>query len=246
MSLKGSEYFVAESLQNYFETLNKNVSFEEGEDPPDVYFFIDDIKIAIEITDLDENCLHERRTIDSGYLSFFNKMNEEFESLINEGIHLHIFFEHNYHKVKIINNKFKKYLKELIKDNRLKVGTNIEDSIDKVKFSIKISKIAKDEKRIEGAIMPSWEPQCVSLNERASSIVKNRIDNKNKKCIKVKTPIWLALYDNYYNKYSNYETTDHVEFYDDVLRNIDDFGVFDKVLIVFENGDVLYLDVVSQ
>ena len=94
--LKGSENFVAESLETYFKELNKNVYFEEGEDPPDVYFYIDDTKVSIEITDLDENSLNQRRTIDSGYLSFFNKIDEELGNLIDEGVQCRIIFYHNY------------------------------------------------------------------------------------------------------------------------------------------------------
>jgi len=146
--LKGSENFVAESLQAYFEKLNKSVSFSEGEDPPDIYLYIDDEKVSIEVTNLDENSLTDRRTIDSGYLSFFNKINTEFESLISERVQIHILFEHNFNKVKKIDKEFKKYLKQIIKNSEFNMGVKIEDSIDDINFSISISEIAKDEKKL--------------------------------------------------------------------------------------------------
>ena len=241
--LKGSESFVVESLQTHFQKLNKNVYCEEGEDPPDIYFYIDDKKVSIEITNLDENSLTGRRTIDSGYLDFFNKINVEFESLINEGVQFHILFEHNYNKVKIINGEFKRYLKLIIKNNEFKIGDKIKDSIDNVNFSISISEIAKDEKRIVGAIAPSFGPLMVLLDEIALGIVKNRIDDKKEKCKNVKKPIWLALFDDYYKKYTNFQSKEHIEFYEDVLKDVEDFAIFDKILIVFENGDVLDIDV---
>ncbi len=213
--LKGSENFVAESLQAYFKKLNKHVCFEEGEDPPDIYLYINNTKVSIEITNLEENSLTDRRTIDSGYLSFFNKLNTEFQFLISEGVQFHILFEHNFNKVKKIDKEFKKYLRQIIKNNECKIGVKIENSIDDVYFSISISEISKDEKKIVGAITPSFEPQVGSLNEVAFNIIKNRIDDKNNKCQDVEKPIWLALYDNYYDKFTNFETQEHMEFYED-------------------------------
>jgi len=241
-TLRDNENFVAESLQTYFKKLNKNVYFEKGEDPPDVCFYIDDTKVSVEITDLDENNLNSRRTVESGYLSFFTKINKEFESLIDERVQLHILFDHGYNKIKIIDKEFRKYLRYLIKNNKFQIGDNIKDGIDNVNFSISISKISKDGKKIVGGIIPSLESQGMSLDEKALYIVKNRIDDKNYKCQNVKKPIWLALFDNYFNKFTNFETQEHIEFYEDVLENIEDFGIFDKILIVFENKDVLEIN----
>ena len=58
--LKGTEKFVAESLQSYFSKTSNSVNFEEGDDPPDIYLKIDDKKIAVEITDIDQNVLKNR------------------------------------------------------------------------------------------------------------------------------------------------------------------------------------------
>jgi len=241
-ALRGSEDFVAKSLQTYFKKLNKNVYFEEGEDPPDIYFYIEDTKTSVEITDIDENSLNSRRKIDSGYISFFAKINKEFESLIDEGVQLHILFEHGYNKIKIIDKEFRKYLRCLVENNKFQIGDNIKDSIDNVKFSILISEISKNGKKIVGGIIPSFESQGMSLDEKALYIVKNRIDNKNNKCQNIKKPIWLALFDNYYDKFTNFERREHIEFYEDVLENIEDFGIFDTILIVFKNKDVLEIN----
>ena len=123
------------------------------------------------------------------------------------------------------------------------IGMKIKDSIADVKFSISISETSKDEKKIVGAVISSAERIGVSLNEMALCIVKNRINDKKEKCKNVKKPIWLALFDNYYDKYTNFETQDHIEFYEDVLKDVVDFGIFDKILIVFRNKDILDIDV---
>jgi len=61
---------------------------------------------------------------------------------------------------------------------------------------------------------------------------------KNKKCKHVKKPIWLALYDNYFNKFSSFKDDEHLELYKNITNNLHDHGIFEKILIVFENGDV--------
>ncbi len=73
MNLKGTEKFVAESLQLHFSKLFHTVYFEEGDDPPDIYLTIDDKKISVEITDIDQNVLKNRKTIDYGYLNFIKE-----------------------------------------------------------------------------------------------------------------------------------------------------------------------------
>ena len=80
--LKGTEKFVAESLQSYFSKTSNSVNFEEGDDPPDIYLKIDDKKIAVEITDIDQNVLKNRKTIDFGYLKFIDNLEKEFNHIV--------------------------------------------------------------------------------------------------------------------------------------------------------------------
>ena len=74
MSLKGTEKFVAESLQSHFKKSFDDVSINEGDDPPDIYLNIDNKKISVEITDIDQNVLKNRKTIDYGYLNFIDNI----------------------------------------------------------------------------------------------------------------------------------------------------------------------------
>ena len=89
--LKGTEKFVAESLKSYFSKSFSTVDFEEGDDPPDIYLNIANKKIAVEITDVDQNVLKNRKTIDYGYSShshvvrgnaYFNLNNKKIYILI--------------------------------------------------------------------------------------------------------------------------------------------------------------------
>ncbi|MGJ0336121.1 hypothetical protein [Aliarcobacter cryaerophilus] len=83
MSFKGNEKFVAESLQSYFEQHFEKVSFEEQEsDPPDIYLHIGNKHYAVEITDIDQNVLKNRKTIDFGYLKFIDNLEKEFNHIV--------------------------------------------------------------------------------------------------------------------------------------------------------------------
>lgn len=257
MSLKGTEKFVAESLQSYFKKLFDDVSINEGDDPPDIYLNIDNKKISVEITDIDQNVLKNRKTIDYGYLNFIDNIDKEFRHLIDNDKKLLIFFHHNYAKVSTINKKFKKYLKSLIEINKLVLNRNIEDNINDVSFKISILEMPKNGKRkIVGSAMPfggkikkSRDINTVldtisdcHLSGQTFNIVNDRIYDKNIKCKDIEKPIWLALFDNYYNKFTYFDNQEHIEHYKNTFKSVDDFGIFEKILVIFENGDVLEFD----
>lgn len=110
MSFKGNEEFVANSIQAYFKEQFEDVCFEKPKpDPPDIYLNIDDKKIAVEITDIDQNVLKNRKTIDYGYLSFIKKIDKELGHLIHDDKKILLFFYHDYTKVSTISKRFKKY-----------------------------------------------------------------------------------------------------------------------------------------
>lgn len=254
MNLKGTEKFVAESLQSYFSKLFNTVDFEEGDDPPDIYLKIDDKKIGVEITDIDQNVLKNRKTIDYGYLNFINNIDKEFGHLIDADKKILLFFHHDYVKVSTISKKFKKYLKSLIEEDALKVDNSIEDNINDVSFKISILPMPKSgTRKIVGSAMPfggkvkkSRDINTVldtisdcHLSGQTFNIVNDRIYDKNIKCKDTEKPIWLALFDNYYNKFTSFDNQEHIEHYKNTFESVEDFGIFDKILVIFENGDVL-------
>jgi len=254
MKLKGNEEFVAKSLQIYFNKISKQVKYTEGEDPPDIYLHIDGNKIAVEITDIDENVLQGRKTIDRGYLTFIDNLEKKFKSLVAKDKKLFIIFFHNYNKVSKISKKFESYLQSILEKEDYEINCPIEDTINNIGFKINIhnmpkngnKKIAGSVASFEGKVKKSREINIVMnqisdchLSSKTFNIINNRIMDKNKKCTHIKKPIWLALYDNYFNKFTTFIDNEHFDFYNEIVAEINDFGIFDKVLIVFENGDIL-------
>jgi len=254
LNLKGTEKFVAESLQSYFLKSFNTVDFEEGDDPPDIYLKIDDKKIGVEITDIDQNVLKNRKTIDYGYLNFIDNIDEEFGHLIDADKKILLFFHHDYVKVSAISKKFKKYLKSIIDADALKIDNSIEDNINDVSFKISILPMPKNgTRKIAGSAMPfggkvkkSRDVNTVldtisdcHLSGQTFNIIHDRISDKNIKCKNIEKPIWLALFDNYYNKFTHFDNQEHLEHYKNTFESVGDFGIFDKILVIFENGDVL-------
>lgn len=251
MVLKGKEEFVGETLQKFYISKYGKASYKEGGDPPDIYLNLDGKDIPVEISELDENSLQGRKTVDRGYLTYIDNLDKILKLSIPKEIRIFISFYHYNNKVSKINKKFKKYLEKLI--NNIQIGEEFEDCIDEVCFKIKILKSKGDCRKIIGSTTPfglqhkkSRDVNIVnqylsefSLDEKTKNILLDRISDKNKKCEYIKKPIWLALYDNYYNKFTSFEDDEHIKHYHNIMDEIDDYGIFEKVIIVFQNGDVL-------
>lgn len=251
--LKGSEQFVADTLKTHFLKTNKAVCYEEGVDPPDIFLIFGDERVAVEITDIDQNVLRNGKTIASGYLRFLDNLDQEFGGLVNDQKKLIIFFFHNYSKVSVISKKFKSLLRSFFEKNGHKTLGSIEGNIENVGYKISTVELPKNNKRkISGGVMAYGgkvkksrdikavfeQISDVNLMEQTLSIIQNRIIDKSAKCKSVDKPVWLALYDNYYNKFTDFKSAEHIEHYNNVFDRVDDFFVFEKIIVVFENGDI--------
>lgn len=252
MSLKGKEIFVAEKLKDYFSNGFKNISYREGDDPPDIYLQFDMKEIPVEITELDENSVNNRKTVDFGYLKFIDNLDEEIGSLVPNDKRIFISFYHFNNKVSKINKKFKKYIKNLL-SNRVEINDEFEDCLGDVCFKVKILKSNNGCRKILGTTTPfgmihekSRDINAVSeylsefhLNEKNRNILHERILDKNNKCKHIEKPIWLALYDNFFNKFCDFSDDEHIKHYKNLASDVDDYGIFEKVFVVFQNGNVL-------
>lgn len=254
--LKGSELLVAESLKAFFlKEECSTVEYREGEDPPDIYLNLDGKSIGVEITDIDENRINGRRTVDAGYLAFLKNLNTEFKDRLPDGKYMNIIFCHYYNKVSVVNKKFKKHFSLLLENEIAKGETSFEGSIEGVTYKINLFELPKDkEKTIIGGTTSfcasSGSKNIYDVAERivdtnidfkSIDIVNDSIEDKNEKCKHLEKPVYLALYDNFFNKFTSFENGEHFKHYEDLLEKVVDFGIFDRIFIVFENKDVLEL-----
>lgn len=254
MALKGTEEFVANSLQKYFQnTLGvKGIDYREGEDPPDIYLTIIDKEIPVEITNIDENTINKRTNIDNGFIKFIDNLDTQFKLNIPKGIMIDITFYHNSKTVNKIDKPFKKVIKSFINDNYICIENTIENCINGIGYKIETIETQKDSGGIIcGSVMSlggiTFKGRNIlevinstDLSLNTFNIVRERIINKSKKCSHIKTPMYLALYDSYYDIYASFEDDRYIEHYKKSLSDTQ-IDFFEKVFIIFSNGDVIEL-----
>ncbi len=253
-TLKGSEKSVSEALKEYFVKQGYiKVSYDIGDDPPDIYLNLCSKKIAVEITDIDENRLNDKRTITMGYVEFIKRLNLTFKNNIPKNKSMIIDFFHNYNKVKVINKSFIIYLKKILGSN--KIAPIIEDNINGVDFRIRFfNQTTKIKQIITGTIAVNKKPKKnrtveeliniindTDLETKFLNIIKDCILDKSKKCSKIQNTKYLALYDNYFHKFLNFNDKNDIKYFIELYDKIDDFGIFDKIFIIYNNSEVLEL-----
>ncbi|MBN2767664.1 MAG: hypothetical protein JXQ68_01055 [Campylobacterales bacterium] len=187
-NLKGSEQFVVEAIKSYFEEIYKDVSVEEGENPPDVYLCLDGRKIPVEITNIDKNVLDDSKTISRGYMKFNEKLNGYFNEKINDEIRLLITINHYGNKVSAFKKEFMRYLQKLIEINSFTIGNEIKSNICGVDFRITVEKKSCNKPNKISLMVGSGHKNSgnMILPDQAFSIVSHSINIKNEKCIHIK------------------------------------------------------------
>lgn len=249
-NLKGSEKFVANSLKSYFEGKGFTTEYKDGGDPPDIFLEINNQIKSVEITNIDENRLNNRRTINMGYLSFIKNLNKEFSSMLSPNKSILIFFFHHYKKISNISKEFKKYFIQIL-NNKLSL-TTIEDTIKGVNFKIIVFDTPNNKKAtIKGAVTTyGGRNKSRNLNDvinrindcnldmKTSNIILDAITDKNEKCKHLNKPIYLALYDDFSNKYFDFDNKEHINHYKNAMKEID-FMIFEKIFIIFDTKEVL-------
>jgi hypothetical protein len=204
MVLRPEEEFVKDSLVKYFGGPDKAKAWE-GENPPDIYVEIEGECIAVEITTLSpvsfdaDGTVQNRATTECSIFDLCNELDSE----LRDGIPSEISIWLNlYVPVKNVR-RFKKelcdYLVSFIAE-RPNVGNSRETNIANEKVEIFVgSGREPPRKKIVGIIWnKNSNPYLLNIHLNAEVILVGRIIDKQKKCAKVKGPIWLALYNDYW------------------------------------------------
>jgi hypothetical protein len=184
MPLKPDEKFVSDSLVKYFGS--DTVTYQEGEDPPDIYLTINNEKVAVEITRLspvvfDENGgMQNRNTQDIFGVNLCNELDSKLKSKVPPEIDLVLAI-----RVPVRNpRKYKKELFSLIDsilEKEIKVGSGLTTSVLGHKVSISfVPNRPHSKKKIVGAIANDNSNAHILTN--AISILEERIYEKQEKC----------------------------------------------------------------
>ena len=132
----------------------------------------------------------------------------------------------------------------------MQISEKISDFIEGVYFDIFIYSnkyYPNSNKKITVSAGPSHPKLGYNWNDMSIDLpiipfVTERIIIKTSKCKNIQKPIWLVLLDNYYNKFTYFNDDEHINVYKNMMQDITDFKIFDKILIIFENKDVLEFD----
>jgi hypothetical protein len=247
-----NEAFVAECLKSFLLKQTQDVSYVTPElDPPDKIFKIDGQVIAVEITEINLNTQNDRKTIDTGYLRYIDSLDGKFKELVPTDQKVFVTFYHHYRKISTIRKKFESILQKFI----ITRDTISEHKMDGVAFKIeKLSPSKNTHRKITGCVtayggkregsrdIKLIDQQIVeaNLSLQSSLMIRERIEKKSKKCQNIDLKcIWLVLHEKYYDKFTNYEDESHIEHYREIFADIVDFGLFQKIFVVFENEEVL-------
>lgn len=234
MALKPDEKFVSDSLVKYLGS--DVVTYQEGEDPPDIYLTINGEKIAVEITRLspvafDENGgMQNRNTQDIFGVNLCNELDSKLKSKVPPEIDLVLALH-----VPVDNpSKYKKELFSLIESilaKELKVGSKQTTSVlgHKVDISF-VPNRSHSKKKIVGAIVNDNSNAHILTN--AIAIMTDRILEKDEKCKQIPHTgaKWLALLNDYWLADSNT--------YSRAIKAISKKHDFQKILLVSDQGAV--------
>lgn len=194
--LREDELFVIEALST-----SLTGSWRKGEDPPDAYLLREGTEIAVEISILTQHIMSEsgslipRLSEDTGVIRLCDELDDELGADIPSGIYILLTLHSPIVKIRKFKELLKHQLALAIKSNEM-IDKEIEINGNKVRVHI-IKGERPSGKKILGIIANKNSSSNISDNARY--ILGQRLEEKTRKCAKVKhRPLWLALFNDYW------------------------------------------------
>lgn len=238
--LNDKEKFVAEIIKNEFSIKYANVSYTEGEDPPDIYLEYDSKKVAIELTELSRNLYKGRISVDKAYKGFIKNIKIDIPNYTSYLVVFHhANIKLNKKRKKDIENFLKKPNPEMEKCiNGISVKINSKPIKQKIgtisQISFNVNRCSRDMNTVSESLM-DFDIEHVFI-----SMVNKAIETKKEKCKDIVKPIWLAMHDSYFSYIFSQSEDQSVELYKKTMNTID-FGIFEKIIITF-NKEIIVFD----
>lgn len=234
--MKLNEKFVAKVIQNKFFKKYSNVSYTEGEDPPDIYLKYNSNKVAIELTELSPNLYKDSVSIDMAY----EKLIKNIDIKIPDYTHWLIVFHHA--SIKLNRAQTREITKFLENPNdEMKICINgIFVEIKPISSNKKPGTISQISLPINSCSrdMDTVSLMDFNIEHTFQSIISKAIETKKEKCKDIKKPIWLAVHDSYFSYIFSQSKAESIELYKRTMKNID-FGIFEKIIITFKDKEIM-------
>ncbi len=220
--LREDEEFVAQALSEHF-----SGSWDEGQDPPDIYLSYNEKKIAVEISTLTQHVINDegrfipRLSQDTGVIRLCEELDLELRGYISGEFYIILTLFSPIIKVR----KFKQLLKDqiilLTKKNK-ELDKVIEVNGLEIRIHI-VSGKRESGKKIIGIV--SNKNSSANIADNVRYIFEQRISKKSIKCEGINhRPLWLALFNEYWLADFNS--------YQEAFKYLPKKSLFDKIFII--------------
>ena len=204
----------------------------EGEDPPDIYLTIGDVRVGVEVTQLSQFTIEpdgsrgNRRTQDIFGLRLLDELDTQFVPLLPGGISLLIGLWVPVPDAARFKNNLWDWVR-LIAFSPV-VGTKFERIIEGTRISLSVIPERPSGQKVVGFVVNKNSSADISSN--AQLILDDRIRVKNDICSKLTGPIWLAVLNDYW--LADFDT------YRVAYRQQERSHCFERIFLVADDGAV--------
>ncbi|MCF6250689.1 MAG: hypothetical protein L3J75_05360 [Methylococcaceae bacterium] len=220
--LREDEKFVARALCEHF-----SGSWQEGEDPPDIYISYDEKKIAVEISTLTQHVINDagkfmpRLSQDTSVIRVCEELDLELRNDIPDEFYIIITLFSPIIKARKFKELLKKQIILLARRNK-KLDKVIEIYGVEIRVHI-VSGRRESGKKIIG-IIPN-KNSSANITDNVRYIFEQRISEKSIKCRGINhRPLWLALFNDYW--LADFKS------YQEAFRFLPKKSLFDKIFII--------------
>ena len=243
MPLSDKEVFDAEIIKEYFSVKK----YTEGEDPPDIYLDYNSHKVAVELTELSSNLYKNQVSVNKAYEGFIKNIGIKIPDYTRYSV---VFHHANIPLNKALKKEIKKFIEKFIKTpnserQKQKCIDNILVKIESIPSKSKTGTISQMSSNMNSCsrdintVLASLADS--NIENVFESIFNKAVETKKNKCKNLNQPIWLAMHDSYFSYAFSPSKDECVELYENAINNID-FGIFEKIIIIFKKQEIIVFD----
>lgn len=229
--MRPDEAFVSRALVAFFGGPS-SVSASDGEDPPDLYLTVGELRVGVEVTRLSQftfgpnGALGNRATQDSFGMRLLEDLDATVGLSVPTNISLLVGLE-----VPVPNaTKFKKKLAAWVTQIAAVpvLGGRHETTIENSKVTVSVIPERLTGKKIVGFVANNDSSADILANARV--LLEDRIRTKSDLCTPLAKPVWLALLNDYWLA--------DADTYALAARQIAATHCFERIFLVFGNANV--------
>lgn len=240
LTLSNKEVFDAEIIKQHFSAARYT---EADNDPPDIYLELGHERVGVELTELNANLYKDRVSIDKSYEGFIKNIDIK----IPDFTHYLVVF---YHANKKLNGSLRKKIKGFLNSSitaaergecidgifvRIK-SMSCEERQGKISYvSLSLNSCDRDMASVAGSLSDA------NIRHVFGSMLEKAVETKKEKCKNINQPVWLAMHDSYFSYIFSESREESVGLYNKAMENID-FGVFEKIIVIFKDKGVVVFD----